>query len=636
MMLTTCAAALMSLFISMSDRRVVSLDAERILQRKWAMFLAKANPTPANTFRATNLIVDQLVTNDTETFFSCGSAALDNIDPWLGGPHNSRVEIDMTANHCTINGIVAGNEGDLLWLWNGGGGGSGASAQNPLIVTINNAASSIPIDNIYVADGKNVSIPNNDGILLIYDGGFGWTGFGTATSSIRATEFSYEFAATPAALNSGSSYNNYNPWAGTTTSSFVKLDVSGSGTATLTGLTAAGAPNSDGRVVVIKNVSGSGTVAFTCQDGASIPDDQFQCPNGSAFSISHGEAASLLYDDTVNFYSVIALGKAPSSGGGGSGTVTSVGSGSGIAGGPITTTGNLAIDPTYTQRRIINSCSNPNGLLSVNQDGSVSCTTGVGTVSSVGSGSGISGGPITSTGNLAIDPTYTQRRVGSACTLPNSMIGINQDGTVSCTGTNATMSIANATQVAGVNLSTTGTGQIDWIAATPQNTSTRVYDSFVDQVIEKATGGGLLLNPGIDIIGTTGTLAASNGTITFSSTAGDTLSGGALSQSLGNGLSGVSAGAGFRFAAPVTNTQRVLRIWTSHSNSTLGCTAHLQDASVTDKSTTPTVATTAVEEIATVTVLAGSVNTYVVVSCAVTATSGTAVIKWYAELLSAT
>lgn len=67
-------------------------------------------------------------------------------------------------------------------------------------------------------------------------------------------------------------------------------------------------------------------------------------------------------------------------GGGGSGTVTSVGSGSGISGGPITGSGSLAIDPTYTQRRVSGTCTSPNAIAVVAQDGTVTCTTGVSTL----------------------------------------------------------------------------------------------------------------------------------------------------------------------------------------------------------------------------------------------------------------
>lgn len=600
------------------------------LQREWSIWLAQGQPHTQSTFRTQNLVVDHQITNDNETFFSCAGTPIDNVDLWGGGAHTSRVEIDMTATHCTIKGIVAGNEGDVLWLWNGGGG-----TGIPFTVTLQNAASSIAVNDIYIANGKSLNIPNNDGVTLIYDGGFGWTVVGGATSTIRAAEFSYDPNAVPAALTSGSSYNDYDPWAGGSVTSFVKQNVTGSGTATLTGLVAAVAPNSDGRVVVIKNTSGSGTIAFACKNGGSTPDDQFACPNGSAFSIAHDEAATLLYDDTVNFYTLLALGKAPAAAGG-TGTVTSVGSGSGISGGPITTTGNLAIDPTYTQRRVSGTCTTPNALVSINQDGTVSCSTGTGTVTSVGSGSGISGGPITSTGNLAIDPTYTQRRVSGTCAAPNAIATINQDGTVVCTAATPSMSITNATVVAGVNLSTTGTGQFDWLFASPnqQGNSTRIYDSFAATMEAKLTGGGLLLSPGIDVIGNTGTNASSNGTITFTSTAADTTTQSAISSASGNGITSAGVNAGFRFVAPVTTIQRVFRVYNSHSNSTWACTAHLMDGSVTDKVTTNSVATTAVEEIQTITVVAGS-NTNLIVDCIISATSGTAVIKWYAEILSA-
>lgn len=478
-----------------------------------------------STFRTQNLIVDNIINNDTEVFFSCSSSPLDNIDPWLGGAHNSRVEIDMAANHCTINGIIAGKEGDLLYLWNGGGGGSGASAQNPLTITLNNAASSIPVDDIYIANGKGLNIPNNDGVLLIYDGGFGWTVFGGATSSIRATEFDYETAATPTALASGSSVNNYNPWTGTTTSSFVKQNVTGSGTATITGLTAAGAPNSDGRVVVIKNVSGSGTIAFTCKDGASTPDDQIACPNGSTFSIAHDESVTLLYDDTVNFYSVLSLGKAP-----GTGTVTSVGSGSGISGGPITTSGNLAIDPTYTQRRVSGTCTAPTAIVSVNQDGTVSC-------GQIGTGS------LTVTVNAD----------------PGGTINLSTQGTQSW--------IYNNSSTTGKPTATTPTALFRWkLRDNGLAQFTQIYAiSNTTSVGTYTQGTSFTTNATDDIIGTS--MVGSNG---------------------GMILANVSSGINFGWMihVPVTNISRTFKMYVIVHGGTATVTAHLEDASAVDASAT--------------------------------------------------
>jgi hypothetical protein len=158
------------------------------------------------------------------------------------------------------------------------------------------------------------------------------------------------------------------------------------------------------------------------------------------------------------------------------GTVTSVGSGIGLTGGPITSTGSLALDPNY---RLPQSCANGQvaksngsntwacandidtdtnsggditdvnagaGLTGGGPFGSVTlaigngyqlpqgCTGGQvaksngsnswtcandtdtnsgGTVTSVGSGVGLTGGPVTSSGSLALDPAY---RLPQSCT----------------------------------------------------------------------------------------------------------------------------------------------------------------------------------------------------------------------------
>lgn len=249
----------------------------------------------------------------------------------------------------------------------------------------------------------------------------------------------------------------------------------------------------------------------------------------------------------------------------------------------------------------------------------------------------ITGGPGAPAINCNQGDLYT-RNDGStsttlyACTAANTWTALGASGA----GT-PSMTIANATQSAAVNLSTTGTGQIDWLFASPtqQGNSTRVYDSFAATLETKLTGGGLLLSPGIDVIGSSGTNANSNGTVTFSSTASDTTTQTAISSASGNGITAAGVNAGLRFVAPVTTSSRVFRIYNSHSNSTWQCTAHLQDGSVSDKLTTASVATTAVEEVQTVTVTAGS-NTNLIVSCIISATTGTAVIKWYAEILSLT
>ena len=121
--------------------------------------------------------------------------------------------------------------------------------------------------------------------------------------------------------------------------------------------------------------------------------------------------------------------------GGGGGTVTSVGTGAGLTGGPITTAGTIGVDPTYLQRRVAATCTAGSSIRAIAQDGNVTCETddvGVGTVTSVATGAGLTGGPITSAGTIGIDPAYLQRRVSGSCPAGSSIRAIAQDGTVTC------------------------------------------------------------------------------------------------------------------------------------------------------------------------------------------------------------
>jgi hypothetical protein len=106
----------------------------------------------------------------------------------------------------------------------------------------------------------------------------------------------------------------------------------------------------------------------------------------------------------------------------GGGTVTQVNTGAGLTGGPITTSGTLSvapggitstmvadgnvaavdIDATQVQRRVA-SCPAGQTIQTVNQDGTVGCLAGgTGTVTSVGTGTGLTGGPITTTGTISV------------------------------------------------------------------------------------------------------------------------------------------------------------------------------------------------------------------------------------------
>ena len=88
------------------------------------------------------------------------------------------------------------------------------------------------------------------------------------------------------------------------------------------------------------------------------------------------------------------------------GTVTSVGSGTGLTGGPVTTSGTLSIATAY---QLPQGCAN--GQVAKSNGSSVwtcaSDTSSGGTVTSVTAGNGLTGGTITTSGTIAVDPAST-------------------------------------------------------------------------------------------------------------------------------------------------------------------------------------------------------------------------------------
>ena len=86
------------------------------------------------------------------------------------------------------------------------------------------------------------------------------------------------------------------------------------------------------------------------------------------------------------------------------GTVTSVASGTGLTGGPITTSGTLSIATGY---QLPQGCGN-NQVAKSNGAGGWTCANdanGGGTVTSITAGNGLTGGTITTSGTIAVDPT---------------------------------------------------------------------------------------------------------------------------------------------------------------------------------------------------------------------------------------
>ncbi|HEV8359271.1 MAG TPA: hypothetical protein VGR28_02330 [Candidatus Thermoplasmatota archaeon] len=83
--------------------------------------------------------------------------------------------------------------------------------------------------------------------------------------------------------------------------------------------------------------------------------------------------------------------------------ITSVTAGSGLTGGATSGDAALAVNTAAIQSRVAGTCTGGATIRAINQDGTVACQANAGgTVTSVASGAGLTGGPITTSGTLSI------------------------------------------------------------------------------------------------------------------------------------------------------------------------------------------------------------------------------------------
>lgn len=137
------------------------------------------------------------------------------------------------------------------------------------------------------------------------------------------------------------------------------------------------------------------------------------------------------------------------------------------------TVGTSDINATQVQRRVSGTCPAGQYVRVVAQDGSLTCNSDAnsgGTVTSIATGAGLSGGPITVTGTISVAPggigateinaTQVQRRVTGTCSGSNYVQQVNQDGTVAC-GPAPAASGWSLTGNAGTNPATNFIGTTD-------------------------------------------------------------------------------------------------------------------------------------------------------------------------------
>lgn len=197
-------------------------------------------------------------------------------------------------------------------------------------------------------------------------------------------------------------------------------------------------------------ITGSGSIAVAPGGIGAAQIDPAQVQSRVTGSCSPG-----LFVRTVNQDGTVVCDPA------GIGSITGVTAGTGLAGGGTNGAVTVGIAPggvgateinaTQVQSRVAGICAVGQYVRAVGQDGTVTCAADAnsgGSVTSIATGAGLTGGPITTNGTIAVapggigamqvDPAQVQVRVTGACAIGQTIAAINTDGGVQCAANSTT------------------------------------------------------------------------------------------------------------------------------------------------------------------------------------------------------
>ncbi len=206
---------------------------------------------------------------------------------------------------------------------------------------------------------------------------------------------------------------------------------------------------------------------------------------------------------------------------GGSGTVTSVATGAGLTGGPITTTGTISIPNAGVTNAML---ANPSitvtagtglsggGTVALGGSVTLNNTASGGTVTNVATGAGLTGGPITSTGTISIPAGgVTNAMLANPSITVAAGSGLSGGGTV---GLGGTVTLTNTASGGTVTNVTTGAG----LTGGPITTTGTI------SIPTSGVLNSMLANPFVTVLAGSGLsgggTVALGGTVTLSSTGG--------------------------------------------------------------------------------------------------------------------